>query len=336
MGLLRKLGIGVAALLGLGVVGIAGIAMFAHATADTRIQFPDTPSPDIRASSDPAVIARGRYLAYGPAHCQGCHGTTDRDNPAANAEEAPLAGGLEFAMGPIGTTWAANLTPDSTGIRGLNDAQLARAIRTGVMHDGRISLMMKFSGARLSDEDLQAVISFLRSQPPVANAVPKGEWGLLGEVLLLVMPMTPRTEAPTHVPESDHPSLARGDYLVNHAAMCVDCHSPLDPSTFRVVEPRFGGSLPDPSHGSDSDHEYVAPNLTSSPVGVTGRLDEDAFVARIRAGRVHRSSIMPWEQLQRCTDADLRSIYRYLRSVPPSDRDPGPSYREKGWTPAGA
>src|SRR5688572_12986765 len=41
----------------------------------------DVPEPDLHASADPAVIARGRYLAYGPAHCASCH--TRKETPGA-------------------------------------------------------------------------------------------------------------------------------------------------------------------------------------------------------------------------------------------------------------
>ncbi|MCK6503992.1 cytochrome c [Myxococcota bacterium] len=334
MSLARKLGVGLAGLVVVGGVGLGGYLAFAVATAESRLSFPDVPMPQVAASTDPAVIARGRYLVYGPAHCQQCHGVDDRNAFAELAQEGPLSGGLEFAMGPIGTTWAANLTPDpETGIGALTDGALARAIRSGVMHDGSLSMMMTFSSARLSDEDLVAVISFLRSQPPVRREVPRGEVGLLMKALLPVTPLSPRTQAPRHVPESDTPSVERGEYLVEHAAMCADCHSPFDMATFQPMEPHLGGSQPDPSHGDDTDYEYVAPNLTSSAAGLTGRLSEEQFVDRIRQGRVHTSSIMPWENLQRATDADLRSIYRYLRTVPASDNDPGPSRRKKGWKP---
>ena len=39
---------------------------------------------------------------------------------------------------------------------------------------------------------------------------------------------------------------------------------------------------------------------------------------------------MPWNAFARMTDDDLRAIYRYLKSVPPVDRDPGPSVQRKG------
>ena len=40
---------------------------------------------------------------------------------------------------------------------------------------------------------------------------------------------------------------------------------------------------------------------------------------------------MPWDCFREMTDVDVRSIYRYLKSLPPIDNDNGPSYRKKGW-----
>jgi hypothetical protein len=80
--------------------------------------------------------------------------------------------------------------------------------------------------------------------------------------------------------------------------------------------------------------EFVPPNLTADPSGYTGRVSEDAFVARLRTGRSITSSIMPWESFKIMTDVDLRSIYRYLRSLPPVHNALGPSHRKKGtWPP---
>jgi hypothetical protein len=120
----------------------------------------------------------------------------------------------------------------------------------------------------------------------------------------------------------------RGRYLTLNVAQCVACHSELDLSTFRPAEPLGAGNLsgmPSPAHDGST---FYPPNLTSHPSGFTGRLDEEAFLARMRAGRVHRDSIMPWEQLGRMTEADLRSVYRFLHTLPPSDRDVGPTFRD--------
>lgn len=316
------------------VGGLAGYVAYAAAMSKSRLSFPDAPSPPVTVSADPALIERGRYLAHGPAHCGQCHGTDQRDKPELNKTELPLAGGLAFAMGPMGTRYAANLTPDDTGIGKRTDAQLARTIRSGILHDGEFSLFMRFASANLSDEDIGAVIAYLRAQPPVRREIPRGEWKLLGKVMLRQLPVAPRpVQSPPGVQPGPEPSVARGAYLADHVALCVLCHSKIDQMSFQPTGPKAGGGNPEPSHGSDEGMEFVSPNLTADPTGYTGRADEEAFVARLRAGRAITSSIMPWENISRMTDGDLRSIYRYLRSLPAVKNDVGPTYRKKGWKP---
>ncbi|HEY5415546.1 MAG TPA: hypothetical protein VIK41_12005, partial [Gemmatimonadaceae bacterium] len=58
--------------------------------------------------------------------------------------------------------------------------------------------------------------------------------------------------------------------------------------------------------------------------GRLGKMTEDQFVARFRQGRVIPGSPMPWQAFSRIAEDDLRSIYRYLKSIPPVKRDNGP------------
>lgn len=319
----------------LGLVALVALAVgYAGMTASGRLQFPSTPLPALKASTDPTIIEQGRYLVHSTAHCAQCHSTDDRAHPE-KVKDAPLRGGLAFAMGPLGTRYAVNLTPHETGLGKRSDAELARAIRTGVLHSGELSFFMRIAAANPSDEDTVAIISYLRSLQPIANQVPEGQWYLFGKVLLTYAfpKLEPRPAAsPQHVPPSDTPSVERGKYLAHNLMKCTECHSKVDLSkSFDITGPLAGGSLPDPSHGDDDkDMEFVAPNLTSHATGVTGRMDEAAFVARLRAGRAFKSSIMPWESFAIATDADLKSVYMYLKSLPPVDNDVGATYRRKG------
>lgn len=334
MSILKKILKFVGALFALLVVLLGAYAGYAVATHEGRFRFPDTPMPKVTVSTDPEIIERGRYLTHGPAHCAQCHGGDDRDHPELLTATTPLSGGLPFILGPIGSTYSPNLTPDpETGIGAFTDEQLARTLRTGVRPNGDISIFMRLSAATLSDEDIGAVVSYLRSQEPVRKPVPTGEWKVLGKMMVPMMGLAPRSgDAPVGVqPSPEGPTVERGAYLVESVMLCTACHSEMDPITAEIVGPRGGGSLPEPSHGDDSDMEYVAPNLTSHATGVTGKLDEDAFVARIHHGRLHASSIMPWENFHLTSDDDLRSVYRHLKSLPPVENDVGPTYRKAGW-----
>jgi mono/diheme cytochrome c family protein len=329
---IRRVLIGLGSVFGLFVVAAGGFATWAITTFEGRMRFPDVARPKIKASTDAAVIAAGKYLVHGPGHCSQCHSTTDREHPE-KIKDTPLHGGLEFAMGPIATTYAVNLTPDpETGIGKLSDEDLARTIRTGVRHDGRLSFFMAIAASKPSDEDLIAIVSYLRSLQPIKKPIPEGEWKPLGKIIFSMAGVGPAQDpAPKHVTAGGEPSVERGRYLSKQIMLCSGCHTKFDMATLKSVGPEVGGSSPDPSHGKDADKEFVAPNLTSDASGVTGKLDEATFVARLRGGRVFASSIMPWESFQETTESDLRSVYRYLKSLPPVKNDVGPTYRDVGW-----
>jgi hypothetical protein len=81
----------------------------------------------------------------------------------------------------------------------------------------------------------------------------------------------------------------------------------------------------------DPTRVLVPPNLT--PDAATGRITSwsgDVFVARFRGGSSIPETIMPWGAYSRMTDDDLRAIYRYLRSLPPTRRDTRPTVQVKG------
>src|SRR5688572_1034340 len=81
--------------------GVAVVVMARQGAA--MLSAPDTPYPNVSASSDPAIIARGEYIVRTVGHCSQCHASGDRDRPETNTPDRPLSGGLAFAMGPLGT-----------------------------------------------------------------------------------------------------------------------------------------------------------------------------------------------------------------------------------------
>jgi mono/diheme cytochrome c family protein len=85
--------------------------------------------------------------------------------------------GLTAGIGPWGTSFSANLTPDDTGLGAWTIDQFAKAIREGKskgMDNTRMLLPpMPWQNLRnISDEDLAAIWAYLQSIPPVKNAVP--------------------------------------------------------------------------------------------------------------------------------------------------------------------
>lgn len=334
MGWAKRIGMGVGGIVGVILLAVGGYSAWAFSVYESRLSLPTTPLPDLHASTDPELIARGQYLVRGPAHCAQCHSAATREHPEL-ITTSPLQGGFAFEMGPIGSTYARNLTPDAeTGIGRRTDPELARAIKYGVLPDGSYSMFMAMSASKPADEDIVAILSYLRSEPAVNNAVPDGHWGPMGKLMIPMMSITLPDARPVYAAAGEEPTIERGAYLSRSVAMCTNCHSKYDMSTLKWVGPEAGGGDPDPSHGADSDKEFVTPNLTSDPTGITGRLTEDQFVKRLLAGRAYESSIMPWEDFQLITESDMRSIYRFLRSLPPVQNDVGPTYRDIGWKPA--
>ena len=80
-------------------------------------------------------------------------------------------------VGPWGVSFAANLTPDETGIAAWDFDRFKTTIRFGRYHgdqNGRMLLPpMPWEMYRhMSDDELAAVFAYLKSLPPVANQVP--------------------------------------------------------------------------------------------------------------------------------------------------------------------
>jgi mono/diheme cytochrome c family protein len=310
------------------------VVLFAVATMLLERRTYDVPEPEIVASSNPAVIARGRYLAFGPAHCVDCHVSSEHQADARAGKDVPFSGGVEFHF-PVGTFRSANLSADATtGIGALGDGQLARALRHGVGRDGRALLpMMPF--ANLSDEDLTAVISFLRTQPPVRKAVVTREPNLLGHVVTAFV-LKPRGPSAPIVAKIQPAATAEyGKYLVHSVANCVGCHTITDMRTGELTGPVLAGGFKMVSE-VNPQVSFVSPNLTPDPR--TGRItnwNEETFVARFRSGKGAVGSPMPWPSFGRISETDLQAIYRYLRSLPAVVHDTGPSVIDPTVTPAG-
>ena len=159
------------------------------------------PMPDVHAVTDPAVIARGRYLVYGPARCADCHTPDDARPQLFKGEEVPLTGGPgEHTY--IGTWSAPNLTPDPvTGLGRVSDGEIARMLRYGVNRRGRIAPPFMDSYANLADDDLVAILSYLRSIPSETGTPPDARINLLGKITLAYFldPYAPTKTPPVHL-----------------------------------------------------------------------------------------------------------------------------------------
>jgi mono/diheme cytochrome c family protein len=314
--------VGIAGITSAGVCGLLGFVWSADPT------FPEVPAPAISASTDPAVIVEGAYLVHAVAHCSECHGAREAGDHSPKKGHPPLTGGQPITT-PFGVFYPPNLTPDATGIAGYTDAELARVIRHGVRRGDHLAPFMKVAIGPMSDADLTAIVSFLRTLPPIRREVPASSPNLLGHALFAFGLFQPGfKEIPAYTAPSDEPSAARGAYLARGPASCVSCHTASDPmADMAYVVPEFSGGGEHPSQ-DDPTKAYVPPNLT--PGGPIGGWTEDHFVARFRQGRAWPDTIMPWESYGQLTDADLRSLYRFLHGLTPIAGGDGPSLRPIG------
>ncbi len=302
-------------ILGLLVLLISGFVLFVMTTWAKKH---DAPYPDIKASTDSAVIARGKYLVFGPAHCADCHGDMSKLEELKKGAVIPLSGGFEMPIDP-GIFRPRNITPDlETGIGKLSDGEVARVMRHSVGADGRVIVpFMPFQN--MSDDDLTAVISFLRSQPPVKNKVEPSAYNFLGKAVLatgLIKPVGPN-RTPVKSIKIDT-TIEYGSYIANSVANCVGCHTNRDLKTGKFIGEPFAGGFFMPAEAASKGYSFVTPNLT--PHKATGRLtewNENAFVARFKLGRIQETSPMPWDAFSRLNEVEIRAVYRYLNSIPP-------------------
>jgi mono/diheme cytochrome c family protein len=280
---------------------------------------PPLPAEGIRAIEDPQLVARGRYLVHGPAHCASCHGNPAREDDLLRGAEIPLSGGRRFDLGILGAVVAPNITSDPiAGIGALSDDALVRSLRYGVSHSGR-PLIPLMSFAELADRDLQAIFSFLRTVPPAPGVARPSDLSWLGylAVNVILKPQSPRARPPSEV--RPQRSAEYGRYLAHTVANCHGCHTQRSKLTGAFVGPPFAGGMKITEPGGT----FVTPNLTTAADGVLRTLNEQQFVERFRSrAQMPTSSPMPWTAFARMTDDDLGAIYRYLKTLPPTPTPP--------------
>ena len=215
---------------------------------------------------------------------------------------------------PFATFYTPNITSDKvTGIGNFTDEQLASAIRYNVNHNSRAMVgFMTFNG--MTDDDISAIISYLRSTPPVHNAVPEHDYNMVGKVLVrfLVKPVSAKVENIQPDTTAEY-----GKYLAYNVTNCNGCHTKRGSTGDFVGEPFAGGSS-----WKHNDATYASANLT--PDDSTGRISkwsQNAFIQRFRAGRALPNSPMPWEAYQILSDNDLKALYKFLRQLPSVHND---------------
>jgi mono/diheme cytochrome c family protein len=237
----------------------------------------------IQVAGTPEQITRGAHLVS--FACAGCH---SKDG------SLPLSGGNNLSGDtglPLGDIYGANLTPGGE-IKSWTDGEILRAVRYGMAPSGR-QLLMPIDGIRgMSDEDLEAVIAYLRSQPTVESRPPATRPNLLLATLvganLFKFNPTPLPEIVTAPPTGV--TAEYGNYLIGFTD-CRSCHG-------QNLE---GGAPPNP----------VGPNLR-----LAAAWTQEQFISTMRTGVTpygqQLSSVMPVRTLKNLDDTELAAIYQYI------------------------
>ena len=285
----------------------------------------DAPYPDIHASTDSAVIAHGKYLVFGPAHCAECHVSEEDYKEVVKGIDKPLSGGFDFEL-PLGDVYSKNITPDKeTGIGNFSDGEIARTLRYGVKKDGT-ALIPFMNFFNMSDEDLTAVISYLRTMEPVQKQVPETHFNLMGKAVMAFMIKPPKEPASFSKSVTPDTTADYGKYLANTISNCVGCHTSTDMRTGKQIGEPFAGGMKMESATGEKNIFCMTPNLTPDPE--TGRISkwtQQEFIDRFREGKKIDQSVMPWGPFKNYSDGDLKAIYNYLKSLPPVKNDTGPA-----------
>ncbi|MDX1616628.1 MAG: cytochrome c [Candidatus Promineifilaceae bacterium] len=295
--LLTWIAVAVGALIGFVLLTTAAVYVISeirfNRTYDVQVE--PVPVPD-----DPESISYGEHIAS-IRGCKACHG-------------ADLSGEIEFQDPMVGVIANANLT----GGRGSEVVDYTvedwvRAIRHGIGPDGKPLLIMPSNQHyAMSDEDLGALLAYIRSLPPIDNELPELKLALLPRAMYVLGPMdflVPAElidhDAPRPIPPERGVTAEYGEYL---AGLCSLCHGP----------GFSGGPIP----GTPPDDP---PALNLTPGGELAGWTFDDFLTAMRTGVTPgghqlRDEYMPYESLfGDMTDEEWEAIWLYLKTLPPKE-----------------
>jgi mono/diheme cytochrome c family protein len=136
-----------------------------------NIPLPPAYGPPIESVTAPAqgvTVEYGAYVAGPVAHCMECHTPMGPKGPMLDTDLG--RGGFEF-HGPWGTSVASNLTNGPDGLAGYSDEEIKGMITTGLRPDGSPMMPPMPYGylAKMTPEDLDAVVLYLRSLPALPD-----------------------------------------------------------------------------------------------------------------------------------------------------------------------
>jgi mono/diheme cytochrome c family protein len=230
-----------------------------------------------------------------------------------------LSGGPPIEEGKLFTARPSNITPDpETGIGKWTDAQLKLAIREGRRPPNSpnggslIGPPMPFSQySGIADADLDAIVAYLRTVPPIKNAAAKSTYAIK---------LPPAWGAPIDKPiaaPSAADTLAYGAYLAGPLGHCVECHTPMGPDgRFQYATLLGAGGMQFNGPWGLS----VSKNITSDPEQGLGKWTDAEIERAIRTG-VDKDGHplkppMGYGYYSKVSADDMAALIAWLRSLP--------------------
>jgi mono/diheme cytochrome c family protein len=305
-----------AIVIGLLVIGIAALLIY------VKVALPNVgPAPDIHVTSTPETIKRGKYLASHVMVCLDCHGARDWTKFSGPMKPGFEGGGGELfdqRFGFPGTFYAKNITPFNLG--SWTDGEIFRTITTGVNRDGKalFPVMPYKYYAQLDEEDIKAVIAYIRTLPSIESKIPASKTDFPMNFILNTIPG--KANLQKRPPPSD--VIAYGKYLVT-ASACIECHT--NQVRGKVVGEQFAGGR---EFNIGNGNIVRSMNITPDASGI-GNWTKEEFIQRFKMytdstyvlptvdlAKGNLQSIMPWTMYAGMTTDDLGAIYEYLRTIP--------------------
>ncbi|MBO9647554.1 MAG: cytochrome c [Variovorax sp.] len=254
-------------------------------------------------------IERGRYLAAA-GDCVACH-TLPR--------ATPFSGGRPVET-PFGVVLSANLTPDAdTGIGRYDNDTFYRALHEGIDRNGH-HLYPAFPYpyyTRVTREDSDSLLAYLRSLPPVNHAVDRNQLHFPFNIRALMAGwnLLYLDKGTFEQDKAQSAEWNRGAYLVEGLGHCQACHTPRN---------RLGGPEKDEAFRGGRFADWFAPDITPNRRTGIGAWGREAVLEFLRSGRnVHSGASGEMAEVvsfstSRMTDADIHAVATYLASLRPS------------------
>lgn len=274
-----------------GAAGFVGYHVWQYERSFTTVY--DIPLPKIERSTDPAVLERGKHLAESIGGCAvaDCHGND-------------LGGGRLMEMGPLGIMQGPNMT---RALARYSDGELARIILHGVKRDGTAARFMPSKDfSWWPDDDLQAVISYVRTLPVVEKPDGPISFGTLAKVLdrlgkLEINHARRIDHTKRDIAPKPEPTAVYGGYV---GRLCLGCHGVT----------LSGGPIP----GAPPSLP-VPLNLTPHETGLKGWTYEDfdkLLLTGIRKNGNKLDPFMPFESFSKMNEVEKKAIFAFLMAQP--------------------